>query len=65
METKTYWDKIYKRLLDDNVRDKVLNGKLDTEECTNSKVYDFLKLLHWYNGIQYSTQEYEKIEIEE
>ena len=61
MKIKAYEDKIYKRLLNNEVRDKIIKGELISDECTNKEVYEFLKLLHRHNGIQYSMYEYEKI----
>ena len=44
-ESKVYQDKIYFRLQDDEIRDKMLIERLAQEECNNEEVYDFLKLL--------------------
>lgn len=44
--SKVFNDKIYKELRNDNVRDKILNGTLQREECDDDNVYEFLKLLH-------------------
>ena len=38
-------DRIYKRLRENSVRNKILNGTLQREECDNENVYKFLKLL--------------------
>jgi len=45
LNTQAYNDKIYKTLLEDTVRDRILNRKLKPEQCTNKDVYEFLTLL--------------------
>ena len=40
-----YQDKIYNKLQDDNIRNKIINGQLQQQECNSEKVYHFLKLL--------------------
>ena len=41
-----YKDKIYERLRQNSIWDKILNGILQREECNDEKVYRFLKLLY-------------------
>lgn len=43
--TIAYRDRIYARLRDDEVRDKILDGRLSESECDDERVYEFLKLL--------------------
>ena len=43
--TKVYKDRIYKKLLNNEIRDDILKRKLDEFECTNRDVYKFLTLL--------------------
>jgi hypothetical protein len=43
--SKAYKDKIYKKLCHDSVRNKILNGELEVEDCDDVDVYDMLKLL--------------------
>ena len=40
-----YNDIIYKQLLINEVRDKILSGQLEREDCTNKEVFHFLLLL--------------------
>jgi len=54
-ESKVYKDKIYKHLLDNKVRDRILNRILQPEECTNKDVYDLLSLLTRNKGINIVT----------
>ena len=44
-DTIVYRDKIYNKLRDDHVRDKILAGNLNREECDDERMYQFLKLL--------------------
>jgi len=44
-ELKVYKDRIYEKLKHDDVRDKILSGELDTEECDYWDVHEFLSLL--------------------
>ena len=43
--SEVYTNKIYKELLNNNTRDKILARRLKRNECDNSKVYKFLQLL--------------------
>jgi len=43
--TIAYRDKIYKKLRDNDVRNRILEGKLNREECDDERMYEFLKLL--------------------
>ena len=43
--SKAFKDRIYSQLKYNEVRDKILNGTLQRNECDNQDVYDFLKLL--------------------
>ena len=45
MNTQAYNDKIYKTLLEDTIRDRILKGKLNSKQCTNKDVYKLLILL--------------------
>ena len=38
-------DKIYKKLLNDDIQNRILNGELRKEECDKSNIYEFLTLL--------------------
>ena len=40
-----YRNKIYDKLREDHVRDKILAGNLNREECDDERMYQFLKLL--------------------
>ena len=41
------------------MQDRILNGILSPEECTDSEVNDFLSLLTRNKGIDTTTQNYE------
>ena len=43
--TKVYKDKIYPKLLINKIRDKILNGKLLPNKCSNQEVYEYISLL--------------------
>jgi len=43
--TKVYQDKIYKQLNKDIMRDKILNGELERQDCVDEVVYQLLRLL--------------------
>ena len=43
--SNAFKDKIYTQLKCDQIRDKILKGTLEREECDNKDVYDFLVLL--------------------
>ena len=40
-----YKDKIYKKLRNNDIRDKILDGRLRKQDCDDERVYEFLKLL--------------------
>ena len=40
-ESKVYQDKIYFKLQDDQIRNKILKGRLVQEECGNEETYVF------------------------
>jgi len=43
--TIAYKDKIYSKLQDDKVKDKILNGQLRKEDYDHEDIYNFLKLM--------------------
>ena len=47
--SKAYKDKIYNKLQCDDIRDKILTGELEIDECDDSDVYKFLILLKRQN----------------
>ena len=46
-----YKDKIYAKLQDNNVRNRILAEELDRSECDNQNVYNFLTLLKRLNNL--------------
>ena len=44
-ETKVYQDKIYKQLQENEIRDKILDGRIREKDCDNKEVFQFLSLL--------------------
>jgi len=44
-DTLVYKDRIYRELLKNEIRNKILIGTLRCNECNNVEVYNFLKLL--------------------
>ena len=50
-KTKVYQDKVYQKLSSNKIWDKILNGKLEEEDCSNKEVFEFLSLLQRNNGI--------------
>jgi len=42
---RIYKDKIYPKLVKDSIRDKILGEKLQSNDCNNNNVYQFLSLL--------------------
>ena len=54
-QTEVYQDKIYTKLQDDNVRDRILKGELDRSESDSQNIYDFLKLLKRLNNLPSTT----------
>ena len=47
--TKAYQDKVYKELLKDDTRNRILRGTLRWDECNKKDVFEFLKLLETTN----------------
>ena len=43
--SKEYKDKVYQKLINNTIRDKILKGKLEQSECSNKEVFQFLRLL--------------------
>ena len=43
--SKAYKDKVYLKLRHNDIRDKILNGTLQREECDDQDIYDFINLL--------------------
>jgi len=43
--SKVYLDRIYEKLKQDEIKDKVLMGNLQESECDYKEVYAFLRLL--------------------
>ena len=65
MGTKAYQDRIYPKLLQNNIRNKILRRTLAREDYSNPEVYDFLQLLNM-NGAPYeSTEQFRLITIDE
>ena len=46
MNTKVYKDRIYNKLLDNEVRDRILKWELRKDECDESDICNFLTLLY-------------------
>ena len=40
-----FQDKIYNKLQEDKIRDDILDGKLEPNECDQNQVFQFLSLL--------------------
>ena len=40
-----YKDKIYERLRDNDIWDKILDGRLRRQDCDDERIFEFLKLL--------------------
>ena len=66
--SKAYKDRIYWKLSDDAVRDKIINGNLEVDECDDGDVYKFLELLKTQrngenneNGAEISREEWERV----
>ena len=64
MNAITYKDKVYKKLLQDRTRNRILEGKLLREEYDSTDMWEFLTLLRREIGSS-STTEYRKITVEE
>ena len=60
--TKAYQDKTCKQLLNNNTRDKILQGNLNEDEYTSSNVFELMKLLQ---TISTNTKYYQPITREE
>ena len=63
-QTPVYNDRIYKQLSNNTIRDKILIGKLEWDDCTNKEVFKFLNLLKKSNEIP-DNIEFKLINIEE
>ena len=61
---KVYKDKIYNRLQNNDIRDRILKGRLDLNEYSNTDVYEFLMLLQQNNAIR-NERNYKPITKEE
>ena len=44
-QTKAYKDKIYIKLINEEIRDRILNGQLNSNEYDSNDMYEFLMLL--------------------
>ena len=44
-EIRIFKDKIYNKLRDNTIRERIIKGQLKREECDNKEVFKFLKLL--------------------
>ena len=58
-----YKDKIYHKLQDDPIRDKILSGTLNSNEYDNMEVFEFLRLLQKLGFT--SAEEFEPISAKE
>ena len=43
--SKVYYDKVYKNLACEMIRDKILRNEFETNDCDDANVFDFLKLV--------------------
>jgi len=50
MKTKVYQDKIYAKLENNKVRDRIINGQLRRDDCNSEDVFEFLSLLQYRSG---------------
>ena len=64
LQTPIYNDRICDKLQKDKVRDQILKGMLEEEECDHKNVYRFLSLLQIPEGREISIY-FEPIIIEE
>ena len=53
LETKVFTNKMHNKLQDDNIRDKILWGRISKDDCDNSKVFGFMQLLKRPNFSHY------------
>ena len=44
-EMNAFKEKIYEKLQEDSIRNKILAGELDSDDCDDKGVYEFLTLL--------------------
>ena len=58
-------DKIYSKLKEEHIRDKILNGTLKREECNNDDVHEFMQLLKKPGGYEKGNNKMEAITEEE
>ena len=54
--TKVCKDRIYHQLDEDQVRNKILNGQLERQDCNDKAVYKLLKLLEQPEHLKNTTQ---------
>jgi len=43
--TRVYYDKVYYKITEDEIRNKILAGMLKAEDCDNNNIFKFLSLL--------------------
>jgi len=63
--SKAFKDKIYTKLQIEQIRDKILNGALKSEECDNEDVYQFMKLLKKPGGHVRGSNKMEELSVAE
>ena len=63
LNVNVYKDKIYHKLQENPIRDKILARTLDSNKCDNEEVFEFLRLL-WKPGF-ISAKEFESISTKE
>ena len=62
--SKAYKDKVYNKLNIDDIRDRILKGELEVEECDDEDVYSFLTLLKQPQGRNHTAELEEISELE-
>jgi len=65
LQSKMYKDRIYNYLLENEMRDRILNGNLCRDEYDNNDIFNFLLLLKRNFTNSYSTTIYQPIIIDE
>jgi len=65
LKTKMYKDKICNKLLENETRDRILNGNLCRDECKDNDTCNFLLLLKRNAATSHSTTIYQPIIIDE
>ena len=48
-DSPLFKDRIYKRLNEDEVRDRIFQSQINRIECDSSKVFEYLKLFKYIN----------------